>query len=216
MRFLITAGPTREFIDPVRFISNRSSGKMGYALAEAARAISPHVTLVSGPVALKPPKGVNVVLVTTTAELAAALAQRFDRCDVLIMAAAVCDFRPRHTARSKIKKSAAGGTLTLELVENLDVVASLGRRKKRQVVIGFAAETNDLLVHARAKLHRKQLDLIVANDASAMDAETNQVTLLYRNGHVEPLPELPKTKLARIIIERAIALVGTMTAKSSR
>ena len=208
LRFLISAGPTREFIDPVRFLSNRSSGKMGYALARAARRRSPHVTLVSGPVALQPPRGVTIVPVTTTAELAAALAKHFHRCDVLIMAAAVCDFRPRHPARSKIAKSITGRRLILELVENPDLVARLGRRKKHQIVIGFAAETNDLLAHAQEKLRRKHLDLIVANDARAMDADTNQVTLLSPDGRVERLPDLPKVEVARRIIERAIALTA--------
>lgn len=202
-RFLITAGPTREFLDPVRFLSNRSSGKMGYALARAASRPG-KVTLVSGPVSLKPPAGVEFVPVTTTAELLAALEQRFAQCDILIMAAAVCDYRPRRMSKSKIKKT--GGTLELELVQNPDVVATIARRKQHQFVIGFAAETDGLLTHAQEKLHRKNLDCIVANNARAMDADTNRVTLLYRDGRVEQLPEMPKLKVAVEIVRRVLAL----------
>lgn len=203
LRFLITAGPTREFLDPIRFISNRSSGKMGYALARAARRYGP-VTLISGPVALRPPAGVNCISILTTAELREELGRHFERCDVLMMAAAVCDYRPRHASKIKIKKSSVAGPLTLDLVENPDVVAELGRRKTDQITIGFAAETNDLLSNAAAKLRRKNLDLIVANDASAMESETNQVTLLYRDGRVERLPDMSKTRVATAILRRIL------------
>jgi phosphopantothenoylcysteine decarboxylase/phosphopantothenate--cysteine ligase len=202
LRFLITAGPTREPLDPVRFLSNRSSGKMGYALARAACRYG-KVTLVSGPVALKPPSGVQFVPVTTTAELLAGLESRFDACDVLIMAAAVCDYRPRRYSAQKLKKA---GTLALELVQNPDVVAVLARRKRHQIVVGFAAETNDLLINAAGKLRRKHLDCIVANDARAMDADTNQVTLLFADGRLEALPEMSKTRVATAILKRVTAL----------
>ena len=201
LRFLITAGPTREPLDPVRFISNRSSGKMGYALARAARRYG-KVTLVSGPVSLKPPQNVEFVPVTTTADLMAALEKRFEQCDVLIMAAAVCDYRPRQTSKLKMKKT--GSKLTLELVQNPDVVATLGHRKTHQVVIGFAAETHDLLAHAAGKLKRKKLDCIIANDASAMDADTNRVTLLFADGRAEALPEMSKAKVAAAILRRVL------------
>ncbi|MCX7886361.1 MAG: phosphopantothenoylcysteine decarboxylase [Verrucomicrobiae bacterium] len=202
-RFLITAGPTREFLDAVRFISNRSSGKMGYELARAARRYG-SVTLVSGPVALKPPAGVTVQQVTTAQEMAEAVLARFDKADIVIMAAAVCDFRPRRSASGKIKKEAFDGCL--RLVPTVDILAALGKRKKHQLLVGFAAETGDWLRNAREKLHRKNLDLIVANDVRAMEAPTNRVALLYRDGRVERLPEMSKKRVAREILRRVIAL----------
>ena len=204
IRFLITAGPTREFLDPIRFISNRSSGKMGYALAEAARAVSPHVVLVSGPTALTPPAGVECVPVTTAQEMADAVLARFDHCDVVIMAAAVCDFRPKQTASSKIGKGMFRGVLELE--PTVDILTELGKRKQSQTLVGFAAETDDLLANARAKLQRKNLDLIVANTASAFEAEKSAVTLLFSDGHIERLPELLKRDVAVAIIERVLKL----------
>jgi phosphopantothenoylcysteine decarboxylase/phosphopantothenate--cysteine ligase len=203
LRFLITAGPTREFLDPIRFISNRSSGKMGYALARAARRYG-KVTLVSGPVALKPPTGVTVVPVTTAQEMSEAVLAQFADADVVIMTAAVCDFRPHRIAKRKIKKTSFTGKL--ELVPTVDILATLGKRKHHQLLVGFAAETNALKANAQKKLHRKNLDLIVANDARAMEAETNQVTLLYRDGRVERLPEMPKARVATAIIRRVTAL----------
>jgi phosphopantothenoylcysteine decarboxylase/phosphopantothenate--cysteine ligase len=205
IRFLITAGPTREFFDPIRYISNRSSGKMGYAIAEAARAFSPQVVLISGPTALTPPKGVEFVAVTTAQEMAEAVWSRFEAVDVCIMAAAVCDFRPKKTATGKIKKGSFSGVLELELTP--DILAELRRRKKSQVLVGFAAETNDLEINAREKLVRKGLDFIVANDASAFDAETNRVAFIGGEGKIERLPELPKIEVAKAIIERAVRLV---------
>jgi phosphopantothenoylcysteine decarboxylase/phosphopantothenate--cysteine ligase len=205
-RFLITAGPTREFIDPIRFISNCSSGKMGYALAEAALAVSPHVVLVSGPTALVPPPGVEFVSVTTAQEMADAVLPRFEQCDVAIMAAAVCDFRPADTAALKIKKANFDGTL--HLAPTIDILAELGKRRKSQVLVGFAAETDDLERNALDKLQRKQLTLIVANEASAFEADTNAVTLFGRDGKPERLPEMPKAHVAAAIIRRILPLVG--------
>ena len=205
IRFLITAGPTREFFDPIRYISNRSSGKMGYAIAGAARALSSQVVLVSGPTALMPPKGVEFVSVTTAQEMAEAVWSRFEAVDICIMAAAVCDFRPKQTATGKIKKGSFSGVLELELTP--DILAELRRRKKSQVLVGFAAETNDLETNAREKLVRKGLDFIVANDASAFDAETNRVAFIDGEGKIERLPELPKSEVAKAIIERAARLV---------
>jgi phosphopantothenoylcysteine decarboxylase/phosphopantothenate--cysteine ligase len=203
LRFLITAGPTREFLDPIRFISNRSSGKMGYAIARAA-CRQGKVTLVSGPVALKPPTGVTLVPVTTAQEMADTVWKHFATVDVVIMTAAVCDFRPRRIAPNKIKK--AGFTGTLELVPTVDILATLGKHKHRQWLVGFAAETNNLLTNATEKLQRKHLDLIVANNARAMDADTNRVTLLYRDGRVERLPEMTKARVATAILRRISAL----------
>ncbi len=199
-RFLITAGPTREFLDPIRFISNRSSGKMGYALARAARRHG-NVTLVSGPVALKPPSGVTFVPVRTAQEMAEAVLAC--EADIVIMTAAVCDFRPRQTAAHKIKKAGFSGTL--ELMPTVDILAALGKRKRHQVLVGFAAETDALEANAMDKLRRKNLDLIVANNARAMEADTNQVTLLYRDGRVERLPEMSKARVAREILRRVSA-----------
>ena len=205
IRFLITAGPTREFLDPIRYISNRSSGKMGYAIAGAARALSPQVVLVSGPTALTPPQGIEFIPVTTAQEMAEAVWSRFGAVDVCIMAAAVCDFRPKQTATGKIKKGLFSGVLEMELTP--DILAELRRRKKSQVLVGFAAETNDLEINAREKLVRKGLDFIVANDASAFDAETNRVAFIDGEGKIERLPELPKSEVAKAIIERAARLV---------
>ncbi len=205
LRFLITAGPTREFLDPIRYISNRSSGKMGYAIAEAALAVSPNVTLVSGPTSLMAPKGVEFVSVTTAQEMAEAVWSRFGSTDVCIMAAAVCDFRPRNVVVSKIKKGSFRGVLELEPTP--DILAELGKRKKSQVLVGFAAETDDMETHAREKLTHKGLDFIMANDASAFDAETNLVTIFSADGTIENLPELPKIEVAKRIIERAVRLL---------
>jgi len=204
-RFLITAGPTREFFDPVRYLSNRSSGKMGYALARAARRYG-HVTLVSGPVALQPPAGVEFVPVTTAAEMAREVFRRYRQADAVVMAAAVCDYRPSKPARKKIKKSRLDIGLTLELEPTTDILAELGRRKTRQVLVGFAAETDRLVANARDKLRRKNLDLIVANPARAMEADTNRVTLLDADGRMEKLPEMPKTKVAGQILRRVVRL----------
>ena len=206
IRFLITAGPTREFFDPIRYISNRSSGKMGYAIAEAAAAVSGEVTLVSGPTALTPPRGVAFVSVMTAQEMAEAVWGRFDAVDVCIMAAAVCDFRPKKMASIKIKKARLADGWQLDLEPTPDILAELGRRKKSQVLIGFAAETDDLESHAREKLTRKGLDLIVANEASAFEADTNRVTFITTEGTSDQLPELPKGEVAARIIERAVRL----------
>ena len=212
LRFLITAGPTREFFDPLRYLSNRSSGKMGYAIAAACRHVSPHVTLVTGPVALAAPAGVQCIPVTTAAEMAREVLRRFLQVDVVVMAAAVCDYRPRRVARQKIKKT--GQRLKLELEPTTDILLELGKRKRRQVLVGFAAETNDLERHARAKLQRKRLDLIVANDASAFEADTNRVTLFFADGRVERWPELSKRKVARELVQRV--LTGLRTSSGQR
>ena len=197
-RIVVTAGPSREPLDPVRFISNRSSGKMGYALARAAARRGAEVTLVSGPTALPAPEGVKTVSVTTTEEMRAAVLAEFDTATAVFMAAAVADYRPRAAAGGKIKRDDA--VLSLELVPNPDIVAELGARKRRQIVVGFAAETESLLENARAKLRRKNLDLVVANDVtqegSGFDVDTNAVTLLDRDGTVTPVPVMSKDAVA--------------------
>jgi phosphopantothenoylcysteine decarboxylase/phosphopantothenate--cysteine ligase len=208
LRFLITAGPTREAIDPVRFISNRSSGKMGYALAAAARKISQHVTLVSGPTCLKPPRGVKFVGVVTADEMARAVFAQFLKSDIVIMAAAVADFRPKFAAGKKMKKER--GLPRIELEPTTDILRALGRRKKHQLLIGFAAETDNVESNAVKKLRAKRLDMIVANDVSkrgiGFESDTNQVTLHFPNRASEKSARLPKTAIARLVIRRCLEL----------
>ncbi len=197
-RIVVTAGPSREPLDPVRFFSNRSSGKMGYALARAAARRGAQVTLVSGPTALAAPEGVRTVPVVTAEEMREAVLAEFDSATAVFMAAAVADYRPRSVSAGKMKRN--GGAIRLELVPNPDIVAELGARKRRQIVVGFAAETESLVENARAKLHRKNLDLLVANDVtqegSGFDVDTNAVTLLDRDGTVTPLPVMSKDAVA--------------------
>jgi phosphopantothenoylcysteine decarboxylase / phosphopantothenate---cysteine ligase len=214
-RVLVTAGGTREPIDPVRFIGNHSSGKMGYALAQAARDRGAAVTLVTTPTALVPPTGVSIVPVTTAGEMAGAVLERLNQIDALIMAAAVADYRPAQAAEHKIKKEEGGEELALRLVRTIDILAEVALARgdgPSPVVVGFAAETRDLLANAGAKLARKRLDLIAANDVSAPDsgfgADTNRVTLLFPDGRVEPLPLLSKLDVAHEILTRVVALLA--------
>ncbi len=202
LHFLITAGPTREFLDPIRYLSNRSSGKMGFALARAA-ARRGRVTLVSGPVALKPPAGITFVPVTTATEMAREVFRRYRQADIVIMAAAVCDFRPKTPATRKIKKQNFTGKLAL--APTMDILAELGKRKRRQILVGFAAETDNLERNAKEKWRRKKLDLIVANYTRAFESDTNRVVIVGR-GACEKLPEMSKARLAGEIVKRAIAV----------
>lgn len=210
LRVLVTAGPTREPIDPVRFLSNRSSGKMGYAVAEAAAARGAVVTLVTGPVSLPVPPGVaETVRVETAAQMEEAVLSRSDVQDVIVQSAAVADFRPAHAAVQKLKK--ADGVTALELAHTNDFSVTLGQRKRPgQTLVGFAAETEKLEAHARAKLASKNLDLIVANDVTApgagFEVETNVVTFLLPDGAVEPLPQMPKRAVADSIWDRVKVL----------
>jgi phosphopantothenoylcysteine decarboxylase/phosphopantothenate--cysteine ligase len=200
---LVTAGPTEEPLDPVRYLSNRSSGKMGYALARAARRRGAEVTLVSGPTALAAPAGVGVVQVASARDMARAVGEAFNAATVVIMCAAVADYRPRRALPQKLKKGAA--SLTLELERNPDILASLAPRKGRRLLVGFAAETHDLAAEARRKLRAKRLDLIVANDVTTPGAgfgsDTNQVRLLDAGGGDEELPLLPKAEVAERILD---------------
>ncbi|HEY8394815.1 MAG TPA: bifunctional phosphopantothenoylcysteine decarboxylase/phosphopantothenate--cysteine ligase CoaBC, partial [Thermaerobacter sp.] len=210
MRFLVTAGPTREPIDPVRFISNRSSGKMGFALAEAARDRGAAVTLVSGPVSLPDPPGVEVVRVETAREMLEAVLARAGEADAIIKAAAVADFRPAHPSAHKLKKAAVAPVVELE--PNTDILRELGQRKRPgQVLVGFAAETCDLLENAQRKIREKNLDFIVLNDVSqpgaGFEVDTNIVTLVFADGRVEPLPQMSKREVADAILDRLVALV---------
>ena len=203
LRVLVTAGPTVERIDPVRYITNRSSGKMGYAIAEAARDRGARVTLVSGPVQLSAPAGVEVVYVESSAQLCKAVLERGAEADAVIQAAAPADFRPAQTAAHKIKKTGEGMTLALE--NTVDIAAELGRRKRPgQVLVAFAAETDDLLENAKGKLERKNADLVVANDVSRSDAgfgvDTNAVTLITREG-ARALPLMSKREAADGILD---------------
>lgn len=210
MRILITAGPTREAIDPVRFLSNRSSGKMGYALARVAARRGHIVTLISGPVALRPPAKVSFVAVMTADEMLAAVKRCLTRCDALIMAAAVADWRPRRVSAQKIKK--ATGYRLLRLEPTPDILKQLRSKKGRRVFIGFAAETEKMLAGARRKLMEKGLDLIVANDVSRRDSgfevDTNRVTLMEAGGGVKALPIMTKMKVAARILAWLEARAG--------
>ncbi len=200
---LITAGPTREPIDPVRYIGNRSSGKMGYALAEAARDMGAHVILVSGPTSLKPPTGCEVVPVQTADEMRDAVLGRLAEATIVIKAAAVADYRPRQVAKQKIKRRER---MSLELEPTADIAAELGARRTDQLLIGFAAETENILENARKKLQSKSLDAIVVNDVSqpgiGFDSDRNAVTILSSAEIVE-LAEAPKPQIAREILKFA-------------
>lgn len=211
LRVLVTAGPSREALDPVRYISNRSSGKMGYAIAEAAAARGAQATLLSGPVAIPAPQGVTLVPFTTTQELLEHASALAGEQDVLIQAAAPADYRAQEVAPQKIKKQ-DGEPMTLTLVENPDVAATLGRAKRPgQVFVGFAAETNDVMAHAQGKLVKKNLDMIVANDVTrpgaGFDVDTNIVTLITKEETIA-LPMMAKRDVAGKILEQALRLLG--------
>lgn len=209
LRVMVTAGPSREALDPVRYISNRSSGKMGYAIAQAAQKRGAEVTLLSGPVAIEAPLGVKLVPFTTTQELLDRASELAREQDLLIQAAAPADYRAKEVAPQKIKKQ-GGEPMTFTLVENPDVAATLGKAKRSgQVFVGFAAETNDVLARAKDKLARKNLDMIVANDVTrpgaGFDVDTNIVTLITKDGQ-EALPMMSKAEVAQRILDRALAL----------
>ena len=209
LRVMVTAGPTREALDPVRYISNRSSGKMGYAIARAAAKRGAHVTLLTGPVALAAPKGVTVVPFTTTQDLLDCALRYAPEQDILIQSAAPADYRAEQIADQKIKKN-HGEDFVLRLVENPDVAATLGKNKREdQVFVGFAAETNDVLAHAQGKLVKKNLDMIVANDVTlpgaGFDVDTNIVTFITREETIA-LPVLSKDEVADRILSQAILL----------
>ncbi len=200
MNCLISAGPTREWIDPVRFLSNPSSGKMGYALARAAVDRGMQVTLVSGPTALKAPAGAEVLYVETAREMQEAMSQRFAKADLIIMAAAVSDHRPETRSKQKQKKEQM--RMTLDLVANPDILMELGKQKKNgQTLVGFAAETENLLPNARRKLREKNLDWIVANDVSEKDrgfqSDFNKISLLSKEQNEMDFEYQEKNSLAR-------------------
>ena len=200
---LVTAGPTQEFIDPVRFISNPSSGKMGYAIALALRHRGAEVVLVTGPTTLAVPRGVHAVQVRSAQEMAAAVEKHFPDADVIIKSAAVADYRPRVVAMHKVKKR--DGAPSLDLERTTDILAGLGKKKGARILVGFAAETQDVLANARDKLEQKNLDLIVANDVGGSDSgfgsDMNKVTLLLRGGDSLDVPAMNKQDLAHRILD---------------
>ena len=202
MKFLITAGPTREPIDPVRYISNRSSGKMGYAIAEAALEDRHQVVLISGPVNLTPPRGARLISVVSSDEMFDAVHRHAPDCDILVMCAAVADYQPAAMSPQKIKKRDAN--LTLKLIPTRDVLASLPADGK-YLVVGFAAETNDLENYAQKKLHQKNCDVMVANDVSRADtgieSDENEVTIFFRDGEQKKISRAPKKNIARELVK---------------
>ncbi|MCS6924456.1 MAG: bifunctional phosphopantothenoylcysteine decarboxylase/phosphopantothenate--cysteine ligase CoaBC [Candidatus Binatia bacterium] len=207
-RIIVTAGPNAEPIDPVRFISNRSTGKMGFAMARVAWRRGAEVTLVSGPTALPPPRGVRFLAVRTAREMQQAVLQHYPQATIVVSAAAIADYRPVHVAPQKIKKGE--GTVVLELTRNPDVLAELGQQKGNRLLVGFATETEEVVQNAVRKLRSKNLDLIVANDVTQEGAgfavDTNIVTLIDRTGKIEALPRLSKDEVASIIYDRLLAL----------
>lgn len=207
LKLLVTAGPTREKIDDVRYITNRSSGKMGYAIAAAAAKRGAEVTLVSGAKDMDSPKGVNMVPVESAADMYTACMTVFDDTDIVVKAAAVADYTPKVYLPGKMKKS---GDLALELVRTKDILENMGKRKNRQILVGFAAEAADLEKNAKEKLHKKNLDIIAANDISRNDigfgSDENAVTLYFADGEVRSLPKANKSEVANSVLDAALNL----------
>jgi phosphopantothenoylcysteine decarboxylase/phosphopantothenate--cysteine ligase len=204
VRFLITAGPTREPIDPVRYISNRSSGKMGYAIAEAALTEGHDVTLISGPASVEPPRNANLLPVSTSDEMFEAVHRYADKCDICVLCAAVADYKPANVSSTKIKKRDA--KFSLELIPTRDILDSLGHKQDRQfVLVGFAAETDHVEENAAKKLRAKNCDIIVANDVSGadsgMESDVNEVIILFRDGEKTKISRAPKKNIARDLIK---------------
>lgn len=209
IKVVVTAGPTREPIDAVRFISNPSSGRMGYALASAARDRDAEVVLISGPTHLRPPNGVRLRQVRTAREMRHAVMEEAGSAKAVIMAAAVSDFRPRASSGRKIKKESADTLLELERTE--DILLELGKNKAGRVLVGFAAETDSVIENARRKMEQKGLDLIVANNildiGAGFEVDTNKVTIIESRGGIEELPVMPKTEIAKRIIHKTAELL---------
>ncbi len=205
---IVTAGPNCEPIDPVRFISNRSTGKMGYAMARVAQQRGAHVTLVSGPTSLAPPRGVAFHSVRTACEMQQAVLNAYPQATMVVSAAAIADYRPAEVAPQKIKKG--GGEFRISLDRNPDILAGLGQQKNGRLLVGFATETEDILQNAERKLKGKNLDMIVANDVTQEGAgfahDTNIVTLIDRTGRVEPLTQMSKNAVAHAVYDRLLKL----------
>ena len=209
LKVLVTAAGTREPIDPVRFVGNRSSGKMGYAVAQMAAERGAEVLLISGPSALSIPANVKAIKVETTNEMLEACLESYDKVDIVIKAAAVADYHPRDVAEQKIKKK-TDDALTVVMDKNPDILKTLGAKKTHQVLVGFAAETQNLLENARDKVVKKNLDMIVANDVTAagagFNADTNIVKFLFANGEVRSLEQMPKVDVANCILDEALKI----------
>lgn len=218
MRFVVTAGPTREAIDPVRFVSNRSSGKMGYAIADAVIAAGHRVLLISGPSALPPPAGAKFVSITSSDDLYRAVHRAVPKCDVLVMCAAVSDYKPAKTNTRKIPKRKT--PFSIDLVPTRDILAALSQKTRRYFVVGFAAETDDLEKKARKKLTTKACDMIVANDVSAknsgMEVDENEVTIFFRNGDSTKISRAPKKIIARELVKIILKMSEKRLTKKSR
>jgi phosphopantothenoylcysteine decarboxylase/phosphopantothenate--cysteine ligase len=209
-RLLITAGPTHEPIDPVRFITNRSSGRMGFALARMAKRRGADVVLISGPTNLPFPGGnIQLIPVRTASEMRDAVLEHYEGCSAIIKAAAVSDYRPKSVSSQKLKKMSVSASLELE--RNPDIIAEIGSAKGNRVLVGFAAETEDLMANAREKLRKKHLDLIVANDVSQPDSgfetETNRVVIIDWAGKAEPLPLMGKDEAANRVLDRVVEIL---------
>jgi phosphopantothenoylcysteine decarboxylase/phosphopantothenate--cysteine ligase len=205
---IVTAGPTIAPIDPVRFITNRSTGKMGYAIAKEARNRGANVTLISGPTSIEVPKNINVIKVSTNEEMKNEVIKRFDNADIVIKSAAVADYKPKNYSTQKIKKGE--GDLGIEFIRDNDILMELGNKKEKQILVGFAAESQNLKENAMSKLQRKNLDYIVANDITASDtgfaSEDNKVIILSKEGKEINLDKMSKEKIASnlfdILIEK--------------
>jgi len=209
-RVVVTAGGTQEAIDPVRFIGNRSSGKMGYAMAEAARDRGATVSLITAPTTLSEPVGMEVIHTEGASQMKDAVTKACTQADALIMAAAVADYQPKSAAKQKIKKETTGADLTLELVRTPDTLAEV---KGNFIKVGFAAESENLIANAKEKLERKQVDLFVANDITAADSgfgvDTNKVTLIDKKGNIEDLPLMTKREVADRVLDRVVGMLGS-------
>lgn len=209
-KVMITAGPTREYLDPVRFFSNPSTGKMGFSLAEEARRRGAEVLLISGPATVDPPKEVRVIPVSSTAEMDRAVNEAFQNMDIVIMAAAVMDFTPRIVADQKIKKN--GMAAVVELEPTSDILDGLGRKKADKILVGFAAETENVLTNARSKLKRKNCDLLIVNDVSRHDigfeSDDNQVVLITPNGDERVTEKASKREISRTVWDRIEEIIG--------
>ena len=206
-RVLITAGGTREAIDPVRYISNRSSGKMGYALAEAAARRGAEVTLISAPTQLKAPEGIKIVNVVSAREMYLAVMEHKNSQDIIIMTAAVADYQPTVTLWQKLKKEEA--TFQLDLSRTIDILAELGKSKNGSFLVGFAAETENHLENAREKMEKKNLDLIVVNDVEAFEADDSEAQIMGKTGGVKSLPRLSKLEIAHKVIDAIVSGAGS-------
>jgi phosphopantothenoylcysteine decarboxylase/phosphopantothenate--cysteine ligase len=217
VRIVVTAGPTREAIDPVRFISNRSSGKMGYAIAEACLEAGHDVTLISGPVSIAPPADAKLVKITTANELYDAVHEHAPSCDVLVMCAAVCDYKPVESTLHKLEKQTS--EFALRLAPTRDILASLPHKDRNYVVVGFAAETHDVDASAQSKLIRKRCDVIVANDVSGsdsgMESDDNEVTIFFANGERAQIARAKKNVIAHQLMKKIFAFAEKRLTKKT-